>query len=499
MDIIEPTLGDIIRENIRGAPKIQQVSVEMLKGDALDMPKQSLKKVSVAAGWDMASTAGRSIDVDISAVFFGKDGNDLGGVYFENPEANGLRHTGDNIDGNGDGDDEVIEVNLDDVPEHVHQILFVVNIYSKGTTLSSLQNAFCRVLDDSQRTLVHYELSQCKSHMPGLIIARFLRGRDRWCFQALGIYCNGRAWMNPSCIEDLKAVSQIPPAKLKKQIETLNTLANDKAKPRQHPPARTLHSGSMTILPEDHMDNTLRFALGWDIAKSCRKTADLDVSTMCFHHDGRHLGSVYFDNMDEFGIKHTGDTENGTGDGDDEIILVDLLEIPDYIASIFFVVHIYTKGLSFEAVTNAYLRIVDANGHELIRSAITRKKPHKTGLVMAELWRKSENLWGFQVHGIGCNGRSCRDSECVNAIQRIIFTKAVRQAGKRNEILVVKKPETNEDNEDKKDCMEIPIHLSHTELSHTKVCDGTVTPETDSDTSTKVPDTPRKERIIVSL
>jgi len=58
--------------------------------------------------------------------------------------------------GNGDGDDEVIEVNLDDVPEHVHQILFVVNIYSKGTTLSSLQNAFCRVLDDSQRTLVHY-------------------------------------------------------------------------------------------------------------------------------------------------------------------------------------------------------------------------------------------------------------------------------------------------------------------------------------------------------
>merc|ERR1719498_1591419 len=113
----------------------------MKKGSMVDLPETNkLKKIQVGVGWDLDPSAGTAIDLDISAVFFHTLGRDLGAVYFDNTTEYGLTHTGDNVTGEGEGDDEVISVDLTEVPCEVAQIFFVVNVYTKSVTFALLKN-----------------------------------------------------------------------------------------------------------------------------------------------------------------------------------------------------------------------------------------------------------------------------------------------------------------------------------------------------------------------
>merc|ERR1712008_228850 len=93
----------------------------------------------------------------------------------------------------GDGDDEQIIVQLQQVGAVVQQIFFVVNIYTKGKTFRQVTNPFCRVVDEvSQSELCRYSLRDCAGHNNGLLIARLVReAGGRWGFHALGLPCHG--------------------------------------------------------------------------------------------------------------------------------------------------------------------------------------------------------------------------------------------------------------------------------------------------------------------
>merc|ERR1711920_715678 len=118
-------------------------------------------------------------------------------VFFGNLEssANGIFHTGDNLTGHGAGDDEQIRVSLMRVTPRVHQIVFVINIYTARRTFRQVANPYCRVVDNATGAeLCKYMLKEAGNET-GLIVAKMMReAGDRWGFHALGLPCRGQTF-----------------------------------------------------------------------------------------------------------------------------------------------------------------------------------------------------------------------------------------------------------------------------------------------------------------
>lgn len=209
IDILEPTLGNIIRSRIPGAPARQKVAFAMEKGGVVDFPETAtLGQVYAGLGWDVSATASEEIDLDVSAVCFSKDGRELGAVFFGNTEDFGLVHSGDNLDGAGEGDDEVISADLENIPPNVDQIFFVVNVYTNGVTFGQVSNAYCRIFDCDGVEMARYLLREGQGER-GLIISRLFRvPGNRWGFQALGQFCRGKTWKD--AIPDVTALVRRP-------------------------------------------------------------------------------------------------------------------------------------------------------------------------------------------------------------------------------------------------------------------------------------------------
>mmetsp|Transcript_49377 Transcript_49377/g.86985 ORF Transcript_49377/g.86985 Transcript_49377/m.86985 type:complete len:424 (+) Transcript_49377:65-1336(+) len=210
MDILEPSIGNFIRKHIPSAPRRQKVAFAMEKGAVFDLPRSSsLGAMTACLGWDVE---GDGVDLDVSAVFFDASGKNVDACFFGNLESCGFVHTGDNLTGEGEGDDERIMCNLDSVPANVQQVFFVVNIYSRGVTFECVRNAYCRIVDSSDTELARYELREA-AQQNALVIARLFREDPvRWGFQALGTFACGQTWKDS--VMDMRPIFQKSPREL---------------------------------------------------------------------------------------------------------------------------------------------------------------------------------------------------------------------------------------------------------------------------------------------
>eukprot|EP00929_Paragymnodinium_shiwhaense_P025021 TRINITY_DN15232_c0_g1_i28.p1 TRINITY_DN15232_c0_g1~~TRINITY_DN15232_c0_g1_i28.p1 ORF type:complete len:390 (+),score=73.64 TRINITY_DN15232_c0_g1_i28:84-1253(+) len=193
MDIMEPTIGTFIRTVLPGAPRRIKAAFAMDKGTVVDLPKsRDALKVKAALGWD---TSKGDVDLDVSAVLLDQAGSDVGCVFFNKTSAPGIQHSGDNRTGEGAGDDEVISIDFTSVQSSVHQLFFVINIYTKGRSFAQVANPYCRVLTADGSELCRYQLADA-GREAGLMIARFVRAEDatRWAFQAIGKPCRGNTF-----------------------------------------------------------------------------------------------------------------------------------------------------------------------------------------------------------------------------------------------------------------------------------------------------------------
>ncbi len=173
------------------------MSVSLTKGGNVSLTKQApnLTKVQVGLGWDIRSTTGVDFDLDASAL--GLDGNkkilnDQYFVFFNNlrsPDGS-IEHTGDNLTGEGEGDDEVINVNLPGVPQEVTSIAFPVSIYdadARGQSFGQVRNAFIRVVDASTNIeLARYDLTEDASTETAMVFGELYRNGAEWKFRAIG-------------------------------------------------------------------------------------------------------------------------------------------------------------------------------------------------------------------------------------------------------------------------------------------------------------------------
>jgi tellurium resistance protein TerZ len=180
------------------------VGVNLTKGQTVSLVKQSggsLSQVRMGLGWDAIKKKGLfggtkevSVDLDASAILFAADKRVLDVVYYGNLRSkdDSLIHTGDNLTGAGDGDDESIMVDLPRVSPQVAHIVFVVSSYS-GQNFSQIENAFARVVDSADRDteLVRYQLTGSGTHT-AVIMARVSRQGTGWTFTAIGSPGNAR-------------------------------------------------------------------------------------------------------------------------------------------------------------------------------------------------------------------------------------------------------------------------------------------------------------------
>jgi tellurium resistance protein TerD len=181
------------------------MSVTLTKGGNVSLTKQApnLRAVMIGLGWDERSTSGAEFDLDASALMLGESGKILSDqhfVFFNNlksPEGS-VEHTGDNLTGGGDGDDEKILVQLAQVPAECHKIVFPVSIYEapqRGQNFGQVRNAFIRVVNqDGGAELTRYDLTEDASSETAMIFGELYRHGGEWKFRAVGQgYASGLA------------------------------------------------------------------------------------------------------------------------------------------------------------------------------------------------------------------------------------------------------------------------------------------------------------------
>ena len=133
------------------------MAVSLSKGGNVNLSKEApgLAKVALGLGWDSRATDGAEFDLDAVAFLVGADGKVAGDsdfIFYNNLKSTcgAVVHQGDNKDGEGDGDDEVVEITLANVAANVQRVVIGVTIHdaeARGQNFGQVSNAFMRVVN----------------------------------------------------------------------------------------------------------------------------------------------------------------------------------------------------------------------------------------------------------------------------------------------------------------------------------------------------------------
>lgn len=175
--------------------KNQSISLEKTAGGGLTT-------ISLGLGWDPVKTGffgklmgnGGDIDLDASCILFDANVQPVDLVWFRQLASHdgSITHSGDNRTGDGDGDDESIQVNLQRLPAAVEYLVFTVNSFT-GQNFEKVENAYCRIVDAAKGTeIARFNLSERGAHT-GIVMASLSRSNGGWEFKAIGKLTNGRS------------------------------------------------------------------------------------------------------------------------------------------------------------------------------------------------------------------------------------------------------------------------------------------------------------------
>lgn len=174
------------------------MAVSLQKGQKVDLTKTNpgLKSVIVGLGWDTNKyDGGHSFDLDTAAFLTnesGKVNSDADFIFYNNLKdtSNSVEHLGDNLTGEGDGDDEQIKIVLGTLPENVSKISFTVTIHEaveRSQNFGQISNAYIRIMsEETKEELIRYDLSEDFSIETAVVVAEIYRHNGEWKFNALG-------------------------------------------------------------------------------------------------------------------------------------------------------------------------------------------------------------------------------------------------------------------------------------------------------------------------
>ena len=178
------------------------MALNLEKGSRIDLTKTNanLTKLHFGLGWDAAGGGLRSlfgggssgsIDLDASVIVLDANKQVIDTVYFGNLRGHGITHSGDNRTGAGEGDDEVITVDINSLSPNANSLVLTINSFT-GQSFANVANAKCRILNQQTgEVLANYNLTAQGSHTAVVIGSLYKHGND-WKFRAIGELANGR-------------------------------------------------------------------------------------------------------------------------------------------------------------------------------------------------------------------------------------------------------------------------------------------------------------------
>ena len=173
------------------------MAVSLQKGGNVSLSKEApgLSKVTVGLGWDARVTDGTDFDLDASVFVCGEDGkvvSDGHFVFYNNKKSpdGSVEHLGDNRTGEGEGDDEQVQIDLSAVPANVKKLVFAVTIHeaaARNQNFGQVGNAFMRVINqEGGAELARYDLSEDYSIETAMTFGEVYRHGEEWKFKAIG-------------------------------------------------------------------------------------------------------------------------------------------------------------------------------------------------------------------------------------------------------------------------------------------------------------------------
>lgn len=362
---------------------------------------------------DLIISVELSTAADLSALLVsdtGKVRSDADFVFFNQPTGPGVQ-----LQPSANGQPANLAITLDAIPTDIARIRAVITLDNTNATFGQCAPPIARISDTAGNKLYEYRIDGLSSESI-VIAAEVYRRQDNWKVRAVGQgYAGGFAALvtdHGVNVDDAPAPTAATPP------------------PPAHPPAtpptpgpsevslvkgRTVNltKGQRVSLRKDGgiALTHIRMGLGWDPIKQRgmfgNRTPDIDLDASALLFAEHQVADVcYYGQLasKDGSIRHQGDNLTGEGDGDDEVINVDLTRIPAYITTVFFTVTSY-RGHTFDQLSNAFCRLVDATTNsELARYTLQGAGMRYTGMVMAKFFRAGQE-WKMQAIGEGITAK----------------------------------------------------------------------------------------------
>ena len=182
------------------------MALNLSKGQKISLDKEAgvqLTQIIMGLGWDPVKKKGlfgfgggsQEVDLDASCIMFDEQGAQTDAVWFRQLKSKdgSIIHTGDNRTGEGDGDDEQIIVNLNNVPSNIKSLVFTVNSFT-GQNFSQVENATCRIINASNnQEVARFNLTTLGNHNAQIMV-KLYRHSGEWKMHAIGEIGNGRTF-----------------------------------------------------------------------------------------------------------------------------------------------------------------------------------------------------------------------------------------------------------------------------------------------------------------
>jgi len=337
--------------------------------------------VNVGLGWDF--TDGEVFDLDGSVTAFNYNLEPLESVFYSHLSGigNSVLHHGDNLTGKGDGDDEVITIGLDRVPENVKLLAVAVNSYRKNNLIRA-KSGYIRLYTNTTG-LGKYILSKSKDCI-GLMLGLFERdaSNNKWFFQVMIDPIEGNV-----ITESYKSMKEL----LKTYDDNFCEETIYKYIPL-HPMENEIVFESDRWIP---VTSQLTYiGLGWDIQREM--IYDLDASIIIFDNNHQMMETIYHKNLKskDGTIYHHGDNKTGNTNGDDEIISINFPKLNPEISSMAVIINNF-KGTALEGIKGGFIRLFNDMGP--IGCHLLNEGRKGTGLLLG-LFRKDPNTGNWFFH-----------------------------------------------------------------------------------------------------
>ncbi len=173
------------------------MTIELSKGSRINLEKEApgLENIHLGLGWDTKKADGAEFDLDACVLMLGENDKAIGsgGFIFYNSKTSAcgsVVHQGDNLTGEGEGDDEIITVELSKIPENVQKLLVAVTVHDaeeRNQNFGLVENAFIRIADKANdNDIARYDLTEDYSSETSLVFAEIYRKDGQWRAVAKG-------------------------------------------------------------------------------------------------------------------------------------------------------------------------------------------------------------------------------------------------------------------------------------------------------------------------